>query len=136
MSETLQSVVAAMTAAPAANPSANSSRDLQPTVATSNAALLGTNTLHEIESAAQDVVSRISEAQAAAGCLAPGPVAVGDGLALLDVCQDITLADLRRLKRSFMKLATKITFSRLQSADAARRLFVDYLREQLNAGLQ
>jgi protein KTI12 len=40
------------------------------------------------------------------------------------------IAELRRHKRAFLKLATKITFSRLQDAAAAQRLFVDYLRQQ------
>lgn len=41
------------------------------------------------------------------------------------------LAELRRHKRSFLKLATKVTFARLSDAAAARRMFVDYLRGNL-----
>lgn len=41
------------------------------------------------------------------------------------------LPELRRHKRGFMKLATSQTFSRLQDAAAAQRLFIGYLRDQL-----
>jgi protein KTI12 len=41
--------------------------------------------------------------------------------------------ELRRHKRSFLKLATKVTFARLADAAAAQRLFVDHLRQQLTA---
>lgn len=40
-------------------------------------------------------------------------------------------AELRRHKRAFLKLATKVTFSRLQDPAAAQRLFVDHLRMTL-----
>ena len=43
------------------------------------------------------------------------------------------LPELRRHKRSFMKLATHQTFSRLSDAAAAQRLFIGYLRDQLGA---
>ena len=41
-------------------------------------------------------------------------------------------AELRRHKRAFLRLATKITFSRLQHADRAALMFADYLREHLS----
>lgn len=49
----------------------------------------------------------------------------------LELPRQLTLVELRRHKRAFLKLATKITFARLQDATAARRLFVDYLRSSL-----
>lgn len=39
--------------------------------------------------------------------------------------------ELRRHKRSFLKLATKVTFARLGDAGAAARLFADYLVEHV-----
>jgi hypothetical protein len=42
-----------------------------------------------------------------------------------------TTPELRRHKRGFLKLATKLAFSRLQDPVAAQRLFVDHLRLQL-----
>jgi protein KTI12 len=38
--------------------------------------------------------------------------------------------ELRRHKRAFLKLATKMAYSRVADPDAARRLFADYLRQQ------
>ena len=43
-------------------------------------------------------------------------------------------AELRRHKRSFLKLATKILFARLQDAATAKRLFVDHLRDSIGKG--
>lgn len=114
-----------------ANPADNVAKDLRPTMATTNAALLSTNVLHEIDQAAQAVISKITEAQTNSGGLTPGIVHLGEGVGSLNIQHDVSLAELRRLKRSYLKLATKITFSRIQSSDVARRLFVDYLREQL-----
>lgn len=42
-------------------------------------------------------------------------------------------AELRRHKRAFLKLATKITFSRISDAATAQRMFVDYLKQQQQA---
>lgn len=106
-------------------------KELQPTVATSNPALLSTNTLHDIDQATQDVIDAVMEAQAAAGGAAAGVVAFGAGIAPLQLRQPVTLAELRRHKRSFLKLATKITFARLSDAESARRMFVDFLRDNL-----
>lgn len=44
--------------------------------------------------------------------------------------------ELRRHKRGFLKLATKVTFARLQDAAAAQRMFVDYLRENLDGAVR
>jgi hypothetical protein len=51
------------------------------------------------------------------------------------ICLSVYLcvAELRRHKRSFLKLATKVTFSRLQDPAAAQRMFVDYIKQQLAA---
>jgi hypothetical protein len=42
-----------------------------------------------------------------------------------------THTELRRHKRQFVKLATKMAFSRLHDAASAQRLFVEHLRVQL-----
>ncbi|KAF6252971.1 chromatin associated protein KTI12 [Scenedesmus sp. NREL 46B-D3] len=108
--------------------------ELQPTIATTNPALLGTNVLHELDRAVQDVVSRILEVQqlapagGASGCM----IDLGHaGRLMLE--RHLPLAELRRHKRSFLKLATKVTFSRLQDPAAAQRMFVDYVKQQLAA---
>ncbi len=77
------------------------------------------------------------DAQAAAAGGAAEVVRFGAGAAgpplELELRRPLTLAELRRHKRAFLKLATKITFARLQDTAAARRMFVDYLRNSLAA---
>ncbi|GIM14667.1 hypothetical protein Vretimale_17614 [Volvox reticuliferus] len=121
------------------NHQARVARDLTPTMATANPALLATNTLHEIDQAAQEVVNAIMDAQSAAAGGAAEVVRIGGGAGSggppmeLELRRAMTLAELRRHKRAFLKLATKITFARLQDPAAARRMFVDYLRSNLAA---
>eukprot|EP00198_Chlamydomonas_reinhardtii_P002189 XP_001691525.1 predicted protein [Chlamydomonas reinhardtii] len=108
----------------------NVARDLTPTMATANPTLLATNTLHEIDQAAQEILNAITEAQAAAA----GGAAEVVRFPGLELRRPVSLAELRRHKRAFLKLATKITFARLQvcrDATAAKRMFVDYLRTAL-----
>ncbi|PNW70227.1 hypothetical protein CHLRE_17g711050v5 [Chlamydomonas reinhardtii] len=121
------------------NVQARVARDLTPTMATANPTLLATNTLHEIDQAAQEILNAITEAQAAAAGGAaevvrfPGVGSGGGGgpPQELELRRPVSLAELRRHKRAFLKLATKITFARLQDATAAKRMFVDYLRTAL-----
>ncbi|KAG2438046.1 hypothetical protein HXX76_005658 [Chlamydomonas incerta] len=145
------------------NVQARVARELTPTMATANPALLATNTLHEIDQAAQvggggacawrcvnvegrrgasdthEIINAITEAQAAAAGGAaevvrfPGVSGGGGGgpPQELELQRPVSLAELRRHKRAFLKLATKITFARLQDASAAKRMFVDYLRTAL-----
>lgn len=117
------------------------------------AVLSATNLQYEIDRAAQAVVERIAEAQAAAGACPPSVVAFsasgstssgteerhggGDAVAAtalqLDVSRPMLLPELRRHKRTFMKLTTNQTWVRVPDAAAAQRLFVNYLRQQLVA---
>ncbi|KAG2450666.1 hypothetical protein HYH02_004506 [Chlamydomonas schloesseri] len=118
------------------NVQARVARNLTPTMATANPTLLATNTLHEIDQAAQEIINAITEAQAAAAGGAaevvrfPVPPAGGPPQEL-ELRRPVSLAELRRHKRAFLKLATKITFARLSDAAAAKRMFVDYLRTAL-----
>ena len=106
-------------------------RGLAPTVATTSPALSATNLLHEVDQATQDILNRVSEAQATAGSGAAGRVDCGEGGLALDLQRAVTLPELRRHKRAFLKLLTNQTFGRCPDACAVRRLFVDYLRGQL-----
>ncbi|KIY99639.1 putative Protein KTI12 like protein [Monoraphidium neglectum] len=115
----------------AAGAAAATGQLLQPTIATTNPGLLGTNVLHEIDSAAQTVVTAISNAQTQAGGGPAGLLDIGGGAGKLQLTRLVPLAELRRHKRAFLKLATKITFSRIADATTAQRMFVDYLRQQL-----
>lgn len=43
----------------------------------------------------------------------------------------MTVAELRRHKRAFLRLATNLVLTRAPDAAAAQRMFVDYLADQL-----
>lgn len=105
--------------------------ELVPTSATSNPALSATNLLHEVDKAAQEVISAVSAAQTAAVGGPPGQVFLGPGIELLVLQEQVTMPELRRHKRAFLKLATQIANNRVQSAQDAKRMFADYLRSTL-----
>jgi len=46
--------------------------------------------------------------------------------------EQVTMPELRRHKRAFLKLATQIHNNRVQSAQDAKRMFADYLQTTLN----
>ena len=105
--------------------------ELIPTSATSNPALSATNLLHEVDKVAQEIVNTVSSAQTAAAGGPAGQVALGPGIEPLVLQEQVTLPELRRHKRAFLKLATQIHNNRVQSAQDAKRMFADYLRTQL-----
>lgn len=76
------------------------------------------------------IAGKIVEAQSLSGSAA-GTVDFGEGADKLELTEPIPLPELRRHKRSFMKLATQNAFSNLKSSDAAVRMFVSYLQNQL-----
>jgi hypothetical protein len=63
--------------------------------------------------------------------LTPETLSVEPSVAATGHTVQVTLPELRRHKRAFMKLATNLTWNRVQDAATARRMFVDYLRQQL-----
>lgn len=136
LTEVLEAVTAVMTGAAgapgsAAGAAAATGQVLKPTFATTNPGILGTNVLHEIDSAAQAVVNAINDAQAKAGGGPAALVDLGTETGTMQLDRLLPLAELRRHKRSFLKLVTKMTFSRIADAATAQRLFIDYLKQQL-----
>lgn len=108
---------------------ASTNAELQPTSATSNPELLGTNLLHKIDAAVQDVVAAIMAAQSdAAGCLHIDLPGCAEPLTLQ---RRVTLPELRSAKRQFIKSAMH-TSSRLQDASSAKCMFTDFLRDSIN----
>jgi hypothetical protein len=73
---------------------------------------------------------KIVEAQALSGGPA-GSLEFGEGADELVLDELVPLPELRRHKRSFMKLVTQNAFSNLKSSDAAVCMFVAYLRDHL-----
>lgn len=107
------------------------SSDLTPTSATTNPSLSATNLLNEVDRATQSVISTIVEAQTTAAGGSAGTVDFGTGIESLLLQDQVSVPELRRHKRAFMKLATQITSSRIQTAQDAKRMFVDYLQSNL-----
>lgn len=133
--EALAAVAAVVTGAAgapgsAAGAAAATGQVLRPSVATTTPGLLGTNVLHDIDQAAQAVITAISDAQAQAGGGPAGAVDLGPEAGKLQLERVVPLAELRRHKRSFLKVATKMAYSRVSDAPMAQRLFADYLRQQ------
>ena len=118
-----------MAAATGQDQDSRQAKQLQPTSATRNAVLSDTNLLTQVDSASQEVICLVTEAQAAD--------ASRDGVAVeLDGLEHrlpsrMTIAELRKHKRAFMKLVTQNTFSRLENAQGARLIFLEYLCSSL-----
>ena len=117
------------------------SAPLTPSFATNSTPLLSTNTLHEMDAALQEVIDKISQAQSGAGAPSGTPFVVrfggdsnADGLPTLQLRQEVSIAELRRHKRSFMKLATKVLFARLSDSSRAKLMFIEYLGDNISGG--
>jgi protein KTI12 len=106
-------------------------RTLRPNLATNQSGLSATNLLHDIDRAAQEVIDAIGTAQASG---LPGPAHV-PGYGQVALPRAATVAELRRHKRVFLRLATQSSlFEKCGSGDQARRMFIDYVRKQLETG--
>ena len=101
-------------------------RSLQPTVATTSQRLASTNLLHDFDKASQEVITGIMQSQSGSAA-APAEDA-------LDISLDrqVSMPELRRLKRDFMKLLTQLHTNRLQDVDTARRMFIEYLQAHVH----
>ncbi|CAL1360255.1 unnamed protein product [Linum trigynum] len=110
-------------------------RILQPTIATQSAKFSEANSLYELDRATQEVISVIVEAQSRA---AGGPlngISIGQGLPNLDVSRSVGLPELRRLRRTFIKLTGQTSLSGRpppSDSESAKRMFVDYLNRELD----
>lgn len=56
---------------------------------------------------------------------------MGEGADALHLSRPVTVAELRRHKRVFLKMSTQNLASRLPDRQSARRMFVNYLREHI-----
>ncbi|KAE8719406.1 Protein KTI12-like protein [Hibiscus syriacus] len=83
-----------------------------------------------------EVINVIVEAQSQA---IGGPLAgisIGQGLPSIDISRPVGLPELRRLRRTFIKLTGQTSLSGRpppSDADSAKRMFVDYLNRELGA---
>lgn len=106
---------------------------LQPTIATQTARFSEANSLYEMDRATQEVMNAIVEAQSR------GPVngiSLGHGLPNINILRSVGLPELRRLRRTFIKLTGQSSLSGPpppSDAESAKRMFVDYLNRELES---
>ncbi|XP_073279241.1 protein KTI12 homolog [Primulina huaijiensis] len=106
---------------------------LQPTIATQGARLTEANSLYELDRATQEITNMIVDAQSRAIGGPLNGVSLGPGLPNLNISRPVSLPDLRRLRRTFIKLTGQSSLSGPpppSDADSAKRLFVDYLNRE------
>lgn len=109
---------------------------LQPTIATQSARPSEANSLYEMDRATQEVMNAIVEAQSQALGGPLNGISIGQGLPAINIQRSVGLPELRRLRRTFIKLTGQTSLSgRPPPADAesAKRMFVDYLNRELGA---
>ncbi|KAJ8433216.1 hypothetical protein Cgig2_023168 [Carnegiea gigantea] len=109
---------------------------LQPTIATQSARPSEANSLYEMDRATQEVMNAIVEAQSQALGGPLNGISIGQGLPTINIQRSVGLPELRRLRRTFVKLTGQTSLSgRPPPADAesAKRMFVDYLNRELGA---
>lgn len=89
----------------------------------------------------QIVVQKITDAQSAAPAgMGPGVVEIRDGQDI-ELLNHVPAAELRRLKRSFVKTATSGTVSggtasTLEGDDVVARAFLGFLRDHLSGAVR
>ncbi|GAQ82857.1 RNA polymerase II elongator associated protein [Klebsormidium nitens] len=104
------------------------SKTLKPTIATQNARMSDTNLLYELDRATQEILSALVEAQANGPS---GSMTVGEGLPPVHVERLINLPELRRYKRTFIKLASQNMGAAPHDTLTAKRMFVDYINREI-----
>ncbi|XP_051146317.1 protein KTI12 homolog [Andrographis paniculata] len=109
-------------------------RVLQPTIATQNARVSEANSLYEIDRATLEVMNIIIEAQSRAMGGPVNGVSLGPRLPGVVLSRPVGLPELRKLRRTFIKLTGQSSLSGPpppSDADSAKRMFVDYLNREL-----
>ncbi|KAI5678920.1 hypothetical protein M9H77_09870 [Catharanthus roseus] len=107
---------------------------LQPTIATQNTRVSEANSLYEMDKATQEVINVIIEAQSQALGGPISGVSLGPNLPTINVSKSVGLPELRRLRRTFIKLTGQTSLSGRpppSDADSAKRMFADYLNREL-----
>ncbi|KAK9676004.1 hypothetical protein RND81_11G047400 [Saponaria officinalis] len=109
---------------------------LQPTIATQTARPSQANSLYELDRATQEVMTAIVAAQSQALGVPLNGISLGQGLPVINVQSSVGLPELRRLRRTFIKLTSQTSLSGPpppSDAESAKRMFVDYLNRELGA---
>lgn len=112
--------------------SLNASECLKPLCSTCcpclQARLSDTNLLYELDRATQEIVSALVEAQANGP---PRLVEVGDGVPPIRIERMLGLPELRRYKRTFLKLASQNQGSPPPDSLTVKKMFVDYINREM-----
>lgn len=98
---------------------------LQQTIATQSARGSEANSLYEMDRATQEVMNAIVEAQSRALGGPLSGVSLGPGLPTVDISRSVGLPELRRLRRTFIKLAGQTSLSGPpppSDADSSKRI--------------
>ncbi|GKU99680.1 hypothetical protein SLEP1_g12489 [Rubroshorea leprosula] len=109
---------------------------LQPTIATQNTRFSEANSLYELDRATQEVINAIVEAQSQAIGGPLSGISLGQGLPTINTGRSVVLPELRRLRRTFIKLTGQTSLSGPpppSDADSAKRMFIDYLNRELGS---
>lgn len=107
---------------------------LQPTIATQTTRFSDANSLYELDKAAQEVTNAIVEAQSNALGGPLNRISVGKDLPAINISRPVGLPELRRMRRTFIKLTGQTSLSGPPpppDADSAKRMFIDYLNREL-----
>lgn len=107
---------------------------LQPTIATQGARSSEANSLYELDRATLEVMNMIVDAQSRALGGPINGVNLGPGFSNIAISRPVGLPELRRLRRTFIKLTGQSSLSGPpppSDADSAKRMFVDYLNREL-----
>ncbi|XWS34181.1 hypothetical protein CRYUN_Cryun21dG0018400 [Craigia yunnanensis] len=87
-----------------------------------------------VKRATQEVINAIVEAQSQAIGGPVGGISIGQGLPSINISRSVGLAELRRLRRTFIKLTGQTSLSGRpppSDANSAKRMFVDCLNREL-----
>lgn len=110
---------------------------LQPTIATQGARFSEANSLYEMDKATQEVTNAIVEAQSLAMGGNVNGLSLGPDLPTISLSRSVGLPELRRIRRTFIKLTGQSSLSGApppSDANSAKRMFVDYLNRELGSG--
>eukprot|EP01025_Chloroclados_australasicus_P068105 TRINITY_DN9449_c0_g1_i2.p1 TRINITY_DN9449_c0_g1~~TRINITY_DN9449_c0_g1_i2.p1 ORF type:complete len:292 (-),score=14.15 TRINITY_DN9449_c0_g1_i2:358-1233(-) len=127
--EVLQQVVETITGSSGMKSIKN--KNLAPNIATKTTQLSNTDTLGEIDRAAQEIVDMIAQQQNQSQGIGSQVICFGQDLPQLRVSSTLSLLELRRHKRAFMKLATQIVYTKLKDAQSAKRVFIEHLQHSI-----
>ncbi|KAK8979578.1 hypothetical protein V6N11_073572 [Hibiscus sabdariffa] len=87
-----------------------------------------------MDKATQEVINVIVDAQSQATGGPLAGISIGQGLPSINISRPVGLPELRRLRRTFIKLTGQTSLSGRpppSDADSAKRMFVDYLNREL-----